>query len=506
VIKFAAMTTRALLLSALLAGPVLADSQPTVPPPAPAPADRFAAQREPAARLIGNLYANGRALPLLEELSDTVGARLTGSPGYTKGAEWVAAQLRAAGAENVHFEPFTLEHGWQRGVAHARMIAPVARPLHVESSGWSAATPKGGVKAGLVALSDPDPAAMKALIPSLKGKIVIFDRRGEPSGKGRRSPKVFIMIIAAMASLRDAGVAGVLMPMGEENYDNTIATGAMEFGGKTTAIPIASIGHEDGQMLLRALDHGPVTVELELPNVISGPVHVQNVVGELKGSERPDEWILLGAHLDSWDFATGSQDNGAGVAQVIDAARALAASGPHKRTIRFALWAGEEEGLNGSRAYTVAHEAELGKCVALLNTDNGAGHVKGWKVEGRKDLKKALAPFAKAILAPIGAGEVDMTLSPDTDHFPFVLAGVPALDLLVDEGNYMQVHHKSSDTVDRVEAHALESGAAVVAVTAGWLASTAEPFAPRLDHAGIEEVLKGEEGLLDFLKARGIWK
>jgi carboxypeptidase Q len=183
----------------------------------------------------------------------------------------------------------------------------------------------------------------------------------------------------------------------------------------------------------------------------------------------------------------------------------LAASGKPRRSLRFALWSGEEQGLIGSLAYVAAHAAELPGCIAVLNSDNGAGHVRGWKAEGRKDVRAALAPLARGLLAGMGAGTVEMTLTPDTDHFSFVIAGIPALDLLVDPKNYEVAHHKAADTVDKVDAHDLASGAAVLAVTAYALSNQTESFAPHLDHAGIEALLK-EDGLDELLRAFNLWK
>ena len=271
------------------------------------------------------------------------------------------------------------------------------------------------------------------------------------------------------------------------------------------------VGHSyDGDVLAKLgelSDLGPrqkdPILELDLQNKITGPIEVANVIGELKGTGAG--WILLGAHLDSWDFATGTQDNGAGVVQVVEAARLLAKAGPLARTVRFALWAAEEEGLNGSHAYTLAHAAELASCVAVLNTDNGAGHVKGWKVEGRKDVRAALEPIAKDLLAPLGGGTVDMTLTADTDHFSFLAEGVPALDMLVDMTGYDTIHHRIADTIDKVDSHALASGTAVLAVTGYALASTAEPFAPHLDRAAVAEAFK-EGGYDELLRSAGWWK
>ena len=300
----------------------------------------------------------------------------------------------------------------------------------------------------------------------------------------------------AIVAMKTGGAVALVIEATMPN--GVVGTGAPSERGELAPLPIAAIGHEDGKWLIRQKE--PV-LELEIVNRITGPVEVVNVVGELKGSS--SEWILLGAHLDSWDFATGTQDNGAGVVQVIAAAKELAKAGPLVRSIRFALWAGEEQGLNGSHAYAVAHEAELATCVAVLNTDNGAGHVRGWKVEGRKDVKAALAPIAKS-LAPLGAATLDMTLTADTDHFSFVVFGVPALDLLVEMKEYDTIHHRIADTIDKVDAHDLASGAAVLAVTAYALAATKDAFAPRLDHAAIVELLK-DGGYDELVRFFGWW-
>src|SRR5262249_26820614 len=249
-----------------------------------------------------------------------------------------------------------------------------------------------------------------------------------------------------------------------------------------------------------------VRVKLEAENKITGPTAVNNVVAEIRGSERPDEWILVGAHLDSWDFGTGAQDNGSGSAMVLEAARAIAALGhPPRRSIRFALWGGEEQGLMGSFAYAQAHANELKKCVAVLNTDNGAGHPRGWKVEGREDLIDSMKPISTKFLRDLSGDGLSMELTFDTDHGPFMLKGIPVLDLEVDMSHYMEIHHKSSDTFDKVDALDFKADAAVVAVTAYVLASNDAPIAPHLDHAAVAEIVK-KAGIEDLLKEEHLWK
>ena len=263
---------------------------------------------------------------------------------------------------------------------------------------------------------------------------------------------------------------------------------------------------EDGKLIQRELEHGPVVIQLNWQNQSAGQTTVNNVVAEIRGSERPEEWILIGAHLDSWDFGTGAQDNGAGAVSVLETARALMALGKApRRSIRFALWGGEEQGLLGSYAYAEAHKGELNHCVAVLNTDNGAGHPKGWKVEGRAELRAAMQPWSDALLKDIGGGDLSTEVTFDTDHGPFMLEGVPALDLWVDMSKYFEIHHKSSDTIDKVDLLDFKGGEAIVAVTAYALAQSDKPIAPRIDHAAVQTILKDAK-LDEFLEYVGVWK
>jgi len=191
---------------------------------------------------------------------------------------------------------------------------------------------------------------------------------------------------------------------------------------------------------------------------------------------------------------------------VLEVGRALMALGKApKRSIRLALWGGEEQGLLGSYAYTQTHLRELNDCVAVLNTDNGAGHPKGWKVEGRDDLKKALQPLSEGVLKDMDGGDISMEATYNTDHGPFMLQGIPALDLEVDMTRYMEVHHKSSDTLDKIDALDFKGGEAIVAVTAYEIAQSETPIAPHIDHEAVDEIIKKAK-LDDMLVNVGVWK
>lgn len=312
----------------------------------------------------------------------------------------------------------------------------------------------------------------------LAGRILFAQRSG---GKGDRR----LTFAHALEPLRKAGVAAILSEGRAPNNLPTAHTGPLR-ADLVAPLPLLDIGHEDAEMLKRALEQGPVTVEVINTSPISGPKSVPNVVADVRGSTLPDEFIVVGAHLDAWDFGAGAQDNGSGAATVLEAARAIRALGrAPRRTIRFALWGGEEQGLLGSRAYVKAHEGELDRTVVMLNTDYGAGAPIGWTADGRPEVVTRFQPFAKAVLQGLGGAKLGDEIRCDTDHCPFWLAGVPTLNLDVDISKYDAIHHVAADTFDKVNPASLASGAALVAVTAFALADMPERLAPRLDHASV---------------------
>jgi carboxypeptidase Q len=451
-------------------------------------------------RLAASIY-NGPSMTTLGELADGIGGRLTGSPAYVRSTEWAAAKFRSYGIENVRLEPFTIAAGWQRGTATASMLSPLSRPLYVASLGWSPSTATAGVQGAVVVVGDVAPEALHSREAELRGKIVLLDTtKIYADGYSKMMGKME----AAWIAFQKAGVLAVLSPDREKN--NVLNAHGVGWGAKLLLLPGAEIGMEDAKLIQRELERGPVTIQMTLQNKTSGEMTVNNVVAEIRGSERPEEWILIGAHLDSWDFGTGAQDNGTGTVSVLEIGRALMSLGKApKRTVRLALWGGEEEGLIGSYAYTQAHLSELDKCIAVLNTDNGSGHPKGWKVEGREDLKKAMQPLSDGLLKNLNGGDLSLETTYDTDHGPFMLQGIPALDLWVDMTHYMEIHHKSSDTLDKVDGLDFKGGEAIVAVTAYTIADADTPIAPHIDHAAVAEILKKAK-LEDMLEHVGVWK
>ena len=451
-------------------------------------------------RLTGATLVDGQSYRYVSELTDTFGSRLTGSAAYQHAAEWAAAQFNAAGIAAVSAEPFTIDRAWERVTARGRLISPVARPLHVESLGWMPSTPDGGVEGEVALVGDLAPQNLAA--PSLKGRIAFI-----AAGGFGESAERAVLRDRLDERLRTAGAIAVLWP--DSAAGNVLAARSPGFGTTSLGVlPSAQVGREDGQLIRRLLDKGPVRLAIELRNrVSSAPVVVNNVIAEIRGRERPDEWVIVGAHLDSWDFATGAQDNGTGVAMVLDAARAIAAlERPPRRSIRFALWGGEEEGLLGSLAYVREHEAELSRCVANINTDGGSGRVLGFFTPGRRDVAAAWRPIGQALLADLGAADIDLSMryAFQSDDGPFILRGIPALDLNPDDSKYDEVHHTTSDTLDKVDRRDLAIGAAAVAIAAYAIADAERPIAPHLDRAAVAAMLTAAH-MDRLLQVYGLW-
>jgi carboxypeptidase Q len=474
----------------------------------PAPAQQAGDLQQTSARIAGSVLVGGSSMAYVKVLSDQFGGRLTGSSAYNMAASWAAAQFRAMGIKNIRMETFTIQHGWERGAARAQLLSPLRRPLALQALGWTPSTPAKGIKGAVVLLEEITPEHIKEEANEIKGHIVMIDLKKVFAGG---FAEAFGLFTASFQRLKDAGALAVLLP--DNTPNNVLNAFSPLWGTDVTTIPVAQVGREDAQFIERFLertegqeDDNPLEIEFQYENKVTGPLEVSNVVAEIPGRETPDEWLIVGAHLDSWDYGTGAQDNGTGCAMVLEAARAISESGrAPRRSIRFALWGGEEQGLLGSTAYVHAHSAELNKCVAVLNTDNGAGHPRGWKVEGRADLADALKPISEALLVNLSGNGISQEASFDTDHGAFMLEGVPALDLWVDMSHYGEVHHKSSDTIDKVDAHNLAAGAAIVAVTAFAIAESPKPIAPKLDHAAVAEILSKAK-LEGFIRAIGLWK
>jgi carboxypeptidase Q len=275
--------------------------------------------------------------------------------------------------------------------------------------------------------------------------------------------------------------------------------------GEIDALPQVVVAREDGERIARLLAAAnPVWADLSIPNKIGGAIKTWNVVAEIRGRETPDEFVVLGAHLDSWELGTGALDNGCNAALVIDALRAIKASGlKPRRSMRFILFSGEEQGEIGSRAYAVSHRSELDRAAGVVVFDSGTGKMTAFSTGGRKDVVSAV----QAMLAPLGelgVPKADATAELGTDHYDFMLEGVPTFVADQDEANYMENYHATTDTFDKVDFAQLKKNVAEAAEFTFALANAADRVGPRLNRAQIEQTLH-ESHLDQELKDMGMW-
>jgi len=469
----------------------------------PAHAQSGLAASDAAVRSIVAGVFTGNSMAQLENMADTFGARLAATQGYDDAANWAAAQFRSYGIDDVRQESFTIPSTWQRGASSAELVAPLHRALHLQSVGWAPSTPPGGVEGEVVIVTDLAPKALDARADAIRGHIVLLDTNKTFAAGFNQT---YADLKAAYQRFRSLGVPLLILPDAVPNNVLGDWTDVDNGDGIIQPLPMAELGMEDALLIRRLLDHGPVRLHAAMQNTIGGPATVHNVVAELHGTSNNGEWIVVSGHLDTWDLATGAQDNGTGVAMVLDSARVIAALPSRPlRSIRFILFNGEEPGILGSRNYVRQHAGELDRCVAVLNSDNGVGHPKGWKVAGRQDLADALAPIEKAYLAPFGATATSLEATFDTDHGPFYLHGIPALDLWVDMAHYQDIHHKSSDTFDKIDELTFHADTAVLAIGAYIVSNMPQPIARHIDHAAVAEILK-QANLTGYLVAHGDWE
>ena len=441
----------------------------------------------------------------LEELSDQIGGRVTGSPEAERAIEWGAAKMRALGLQDVHTEKWPLSRGWARVSANAELLEPIHRRLVVDSLGWVGSTRAGGVEAEVVPVNQNQlDEEVKNHASQWTGKVLMIVRKGEPPKEPRGEFEKFGTFLRAAY---DAHAVAVIGGQGGSRAAGMYLTHTGTLGyDQYYDIPVVSMVAEDQDQLERFIDqHKTVRVRIDVQNrVTSGPVESANVVGEIRGAEQPEQIVVVGGHLDSWDLAMGSTDDGTGVATTLGAAEAILASGAKpRRTLRFVLFTGEEQGLLGSLAYTKAHKLEMANHVAAVILDSGQGPVVKLSLGGRKDLIPAVKKFADAVKAFGDLGVDDGTMF-GTDTGPFTLEGLPGINLDQDSPDYRYTHHSRVDTFDKVKQDILTRDATIVALTAFWIAARPErlatPWTPEQTARMLVEKKEDE-----FLKASGLW-
>lgn len=482
------MTMPSILLAALvLAAPLQAQS---------------AVDTSGSGGLIIEAVERSEVMENLRYLSDVIGPRLSGSPAMRRANEWAAERFRGYGL-TAALEPFDFGVSWERGPLSLRIVEPFDRAITGHSWAWTAGT-DGKARKGpvvLVDLSTRDSLAryrdrVRGAWVLPKPSNPVWNPDGPPPTP-QDSERVAAIWAARAALTADTSAAAVMdrrqfqidLPylLAKAGALGTLVDGGKEHGlmtmsgspNRVSPLPNIVVSHEDYTLLERLIQRGVVPrLEGRVQNKLGkSRVRQWNTVAEIEGAELPGQVVILGAHLDSWDLGTGVTDNGAGSMVVLEAARVLARSGNKpRRTIRFILFSGEEQGLLGARAYAAAHAAEADSVQAVLVLDNGTGRIVGQALQGRADLEGTW----RALLAPVahlGAGNIRDAMKSGTDHLAFAFYGIPSFNFDQDPRGYFHTHHSESDTYDKAVGEDLAQASAVMAVTAYELANMPELLA-----------------------------
>jgi carboxypeptidase Q len=490
-IRFRLAAAAALLTVAPLRAPLSAQ-QRTLPPQR---AITVPVDDDLVARIIREGTEHSHVDEDLRYLLDVIGPRLSGSPEMQRANEWTRKKFLDYGMDTSELAPFDFGLGWTRGPMTARMLTPQRRELIAVSWAWSPGT--NGPVAGDVIYLDARSAAdySRRFAGKMRGAWVMIgpayavlnpDTRVTPADSQRvdsirraAAPHTddeqrFMQSRAAL--LAREGIAGVI-------HDGAKEFGLLTMSGSPGAIapyPQFVISNDNYSQFQRLIARGePVRVEADIHNSFTpAPVKQYNTIAEIRGRERPDEVVLIGAHLDSWDLATGGTDNGTGAIAVLEAARILKASGVRpRRTIRFALFGGEEEGLYGSQAYAADHEKELANFQAVLVLDNGTGRITGMALQGRDELRDMWQSLLQPVI-PLGPLVLHSGMKTGTDHLAFQQYGVPSFNYDQLSRGYDHTHHSQVDDYDHTVPADIAQAATIIAVNA-WQFADMKDFLPR---------------------------
>jgi len=429
--------------------------------------------------ILSEIEQHSHLMADLEYLCDMIGPRLTGSPKMDQASRWTRDKFREYGLQNVHLEGLRIARAWTRGDATGRIVAPTEQRLLLESAGWSPST-RGPLRGPVIYPRGDKIAHLDAYRGKLKGAWIITEpvsihlpthlmahtpARAEDDDE-IDTPEEHAFQEAFEDLMAAEGAAGFLRDSDKEHGLIRMASCSDDF--TPSRFPEALLTTESYGLIWRLLKRGPVQAEIDIQNRFSdGEVEVYNTVAEIVGREKPDEYVILGAHLDSWDLGTGATDNGTGAIAVVEAARALKAVGVRpRRTIRFVLFAGEEEGRHGSLAYAKAHAAELDRVSAVLIQDMGTGRARTIALQGRYDLREVMDHVIAPFQEDLGLEELTMRETGGTDHLSFRPHGVPAFALRQELADYFKTHHTESDTFDKVYPDEINQTAKVLAAWA----------------------------------------
>src|SRR3954470_19103266 len=414
--------------------------------------------RDPASRLIGEAVSTTFAWDRLAVLTDTIGNRLSGTPALDRAIQWAASEMKKDGLDNVHTERVMVPK-WVRGSESAEIVEPARHAMVMLGLGDSAGTTGDGIQAEVLVVHTFDELDAKAA--NVRGRIVLFNVPFTSYGETVR-----FRAMGPSRAARHGAVAMLIRAVGPAGL-RTPHTGALQYTNDVRKIPAAAISSEDADRLQRMTDLGNrVVVRLKMDAHFEADAESANVVGEIRGRERPDEVVVVSGHLDSWDVGAGATDDGGGCVVTWEAVRLMKKLNLRpRRTVRVVLWTNEENGGRGGTAYRDQHRAELGKHVLLLESDGGVFRPQGFGFTGSdaaRETVKTIATLLSGIAADQispGGGGADIGPSMQEGH-------VPGMSLDVDGSKYFLIHHTAADTVDKIDPVEMAKCAAAVAVMA----------------------------------------
>jgi hypothetical protein len=452
------MTLRALLFTVALAPSLLAQQGQSL-------TEQY---REVSGKLIDAALVDTEGMDKLSYLCDRIGNRLSGSPALEKAIVWAAAQMKQDGLVNVVTPPVRVPH-WVRGNESASLIEPVNKPLAILGLGGSIATPKKGITAEVVPVSSFDELDRKG--KALEGKIVLLNVAYE--GYGRT---VTYRTTGASRAARLGAVAMLVRSITPVSLQSP-HTGALEYAAGIQKIPAAAVTLEDATLIQRLVDAGnKVVVRLEMEGHMLPDAESANVIGEIPGREKPEEIVVLGGHIDSWDVGAGAQDDGSGIITALEAVHLIQKLGLRpRRTLRVVFWTNEENGGMGGEAYRDWVGDQVKNHVAAIEMDGGAEKPTGFGISGRSDMQGMLARVREIgrLLERIDAGSIQPG-GGGADIAPIMRDGVPGLAVRTVGTHYFDWHHTRADTIDKVKIEDLRANIAAMAVMAYVLADMPE--------------------------------
>lgn len=434
-------------------------------------ANDYSAEQLAQATRLRDSVEPGAAYAIVESLTTEVGPRMAGTEADMRAVSWARAKFAELGFDEVRIEPVKFPL-WTRGREQAEVIAPYPQPLHITALGGSIGTGEQALQAEVVmfaSLADLQAAADG----SLSGKIAFINGRMERFRDGRGyGPAVAQRGNGASEAAKKGALAVVIRSVGTD-LDRFPHTGQMRYADGVTRIPAAALSVPDANLLQHMIERGqPVTLKLDIGAELRGEGLSYNVIGDIRGRSKPEEVVVIGGHLDSWDLGTGAIDDGAGVGITMEAGAAILKHAQRPlRTVRVIAWANEEQGLHGANTYAAAHAKEISQHILGAESDFGAGRVYALRAGVTADYQARFAQIAE-VLAPLGIPYEPTGGGAGPDVGPLVVRGMPWAQLAQDGTDYFDTHHTANDVLERVDSAALDQQVAAYAVLA-WMAADA---------------------------------